>query len=55
MNALEGRLVLVSASRLDDMLELARLASDRLPAEDPIALALKGAAAQVRSEVVFEP
>ena len=55
MNTLDGRLVVVSARDLDDVLELARVASDRLPEHDPIASNLRGAIAQVRTSAVMEP
>jgi hypothetical protein len=48
-------LVLVPARRLDDLLELARLAAERLGDSDPIASALRGSAAQVRSDAILEP
>lgn len=40
-------LVVVDARALDDLLELARLAAERLGSDDPIALALSGSRAQV--------
>lgn len=55
MNATDGRLVVVPAARLDDLLELARLAADRLPEHDALTTALAGAAAQVRSDSILEP
>ena len=55
MNALDGRLVVVNARDLDDLLELARLASERLPLGDPITTSLRGACAQVRVGAVPEP
>lgn len=55
MESMTERLVLVPAAHLDDVLELARLAAERLPPTDPLALALKGAVAQLRSEAVPEP
>lgn len=55
MNALDGRLVVVNARHLDDLLEMARLAVDRLPDTDPLASHLRGAVAQVRLGAVLEP
>jgi len=55
MNALDGRLVVVNARHLDDLLELSRLASERLPDGDPLATNLRGATAQVRFGAVLEP
>ena len=55
MNALDGRLVVVPADKLDDLCELARLAVDRLPAPDPLTSALRGAIAEVRLSQVVEP
>lgn len=52
---LQDRLVLVPAGALDDMLELARTLADRMPHDDPLALALRGSIGQVRSEIVMEP
>jgi hypothetical protein len=49
------RLVLVPATALDDLLELARLASDRLPEQDPLVLPLRGSIGQVRSTALPEP
>ena len=47
-------LVLVPASILDDLLELARLAADRI-GEDPLANALRGSTAEVRCSLLMEP
>lgn len=49
------RFALVPAGQLDDLLELSRLAVDRLPETDPLASALRGATAQVRIAAVLEP
>jgi len=46
--------VLVPAGRLDDLLELSRLASERLGI-DPVGAAIKGAAAEVRACAILEP
>ena len=54
MNALESRLVLVPAGELDDLLELARLASERM-GSDPVGDALRGSAAAVRMSALLEP
>jgi len=54
MNALEGRLVLVRADQLDDLLELTRLACDRLP-DDQLARSLKASLGQVRLSQLIEP
>lgn len=55
MNALDGKAVLVPATLLDDLLELARLAADRLPEDDSLASNLRGQAASVRHSAVLEP
>jgi hypothetical protein len=56
MNALEGRLVIVPADGLGDLLELAATASSRVKDTDPaLADALTGAAARVRTELLREP
>lgn len=55
MAQLQDRLVLVPAGALDDVLELARTLADRLPHNDPMALALRGSIGQVRAEIVMEP
>lgn len=49
------RFVLVPHRELDDLLELSRLAAERLPDTDPLASALRGSRAQVRSIAVLEP
>lgn len=55
MNSLDRRPVLVTAGRLDDQLELARMAADRLASLDPVlADALRAAVAAVRTEAVLE-
>lgn len=54
MNTLEGRQVLVPADRLDDLLELARLAIERLP-DDQLARSLKAATSDIRLSRLFEP
>jgi len=54
MKALDSRLVLVPVGRLDDLLELSRLAAERLP-NDPVGSALRGAAAEVRASSLIEP
>lgn len=55
MDAIQDRHVLVNAKALDDALELSRAAVERLPKEDPLALALRGALAQLRSNAIIEP
>lgn len=50
-----NRFALVPVDQLDDLLELARLAADRLPETDPLVTALRGSAAAVRSLAVLEP
>lgn len=55
MTPLRDRLVLVPAVVLDDTLELARTLVDRLPHDDPLALALRGSIGQLRAEIVMEP
>ena len=54
MNALDGRLVLVPADQLDDLLELARIATERLP-DDQLSKSLKAAVSQVRLSQLVEP
>jgi hypothetical protein len=49
------RLVLVPMRALDDLLELARLASERLPESDVLRGALAGQAATVRAAACPEP
>lgn len=49
------RFALVPVTQLDDLVELARLASERLPETDPLATALRGAAGAVRFAAVLEP
>lgn len=51
----DERLVIVRAKPLDDALELARLAVERLGDADPIARELRGAIAEVRSSGLMEP
>ena len=55
MDTLDGRLLVVPARPLDDLLELARIATERLPEHDPVASSLRGAIGQVRSSLVPEP
>lgn len=55
MDAIQDRLVLVRAGALDEVLELARLAAERLPQDDPLTFALKGTIGQIRSGVLIEP
>lgn len=54
MNALEDRMVLVPAGQLDDLLEVSRLASERLHG-DAVGDALRGSAAAVRASSLLEP
>jgi hypothetical protein len=54
MNALQGRMVVVPAEALDDLLELTRLATDRLP-DDQLSRSLRASAAQIRVAAVVEP
>lgn len=54
MYAIDGRLVLVPADQLDDLLELARIATERLP-EDQLARSLRAAISQVRLSRSVEP
>lgn len=49
------RLVVVPTAALDDLLELARLAADRMEPTDALAVHLRGAAAQVATSAVREP
>lgn len=55
MESIADRLVIVRAKDYDDVLELARLSVERLPHDDPLALALRGAIANARSAVLPEP
>jgi hypothetical protein len=50
-----GRLVVIPAAQLDDLLELSRLAADRLDDIDPLRLALIGAVGAVRLSAIVEP
>lgn len=55
MNSLDRRPVLVTAGRLDDLLELARMAAEAHDVLNPaLADALRAASAAVRSESVLE-
>lgn len=54
MEMTEDRMVVVSARQLDDLLELARRASDRLSG-DPVGSALSGARAEVLRSALLEP
>lgn len=54
MNALDGRLVLVPADQLDDLLELARITTERLP-DDQLCRSLRAAISQVRLSQLVEP
>lgn len=49
------RLVIISAQALDDLLELARMAAERLPQEDALHNALVGSISQVRTSATIEP
>lgn len=49
------RLVVVPAALLDDLLELARLAVDRLDRDDPLRSALAGSVGAVRTTATLEP
>ncbi len=49
------RLVLVPAAQLDELLELARLAAERIPDPDPLRAALVGAIGAIRQAVIVEP
>lgn len=56
MNALEGRLVIVPADALADLLEVSATAAGRLSATDAaLADAITGASARVRTELLREP
>lgn len=52
---IRDKAVIVPAGSLDDLLELARLAAERLPDTDPLVSALRGRIAQVRVEALLEP
>lgn len=55
MNSLDGRPVLVTATRLHDHLQLARLAAERLDMIDPgLADALRAATAAVQCDAVLD-
>lgn len=49
MFAATDRWVLVPAGQFDDLLELTRLAVERLPQSDPLTSALAGAVAEIRT------
>lgn len=49
------RLVLVSAAQLDDLLELSRLAAERIPDPDPLRAALVGSISALRLSATIEP
>lgn len=49
------QLVLIPAAQLDDLLELARLAAERIPDPDPLRAALIGAIGAVRLAATIEP
>lgn len=55
MEQTSSGLVLISATRLDELLELSRAAVERLPENDPLASALRGAVAEVRLSAIIEP
>lgn len=50
----QDRLVIVSARLLDDLLELSRIAADRI-GDEPVASALNGARAQVLASALSDP
>lgn len=54
MMDVRGKLVVVPADQLDDLLELARLAAERLP-DDQLARSLRSATATVRCSQLIEP
>lgn len=49
------RLVIISATQLDDLLELSRLAVDALEIDNPLRLHLAGSVASVRLSATVEP
>ena len=55
MYASTDRLVLVPATLLDDLLELARLAADRLPEHDSLRMSLAGSVSATRACALPEP
>lgn len=55
MESTTDRIVFVSAKSLDDVLELSRLAAERLPQGDPLVSALRGAIANARLDAITEP
>lgn len=55
MDAIHDRHVLVNAASLDDVLELTRRMVERLPHEDPMAIAARGALGQLRADMILEP
>lgn len=55
MESTQARLVVVDAKALDEVLELARLLTERLPQTDPLTLALRGAIGQCRADALLEP
>lgn len=52
---LASRALIVQARSLDDLLELARRAADRLDPSDPLTHALRGAIAQTKADLVVDP
>jgi hypothetical protein len=52
---LENRLVVVPADRLDDLLELSRLAADRIPESDDLGRMIRSTAADIRQRALLEP
>lgn len=55
MTITHPKLVVVDANALDDLLELVRVAIDRLNAEDDLARCLRGVAADIRTRSLLEP
>lgn len=55
MYAPPGRLVIVPAETLDDLLELSRLAAAQLPLTEPLRHALIGSIAAIRTSITMEP
>lgn len=55
MNTAQDGLVIVGARQLDDLLELVRLAADRLGESEPLASALLGQRAAVYQTATMEP
>lgn len=52
---MRDRPVLIPAGTLDDVLSMASMAADRLPQNDALTMALRGAVAEARCGLVVAP